>query len=82
MGENRLRLLRIFGAKRGEVAGGWRRLHDEELRNLYTSTIYYSGLGPTGPPIQWVLGILFLEVKRPGREADHSPPSTAEVKNA
>jgi hypothetical protein len=31
-------------------------------------------LGPTQPPIQWVLGI-----KRPGREADHSPPSSAEV---
>jgi hypothetical protein len=24
---------------------------------------------------------LFLGVKRPGREADHSPPSSAEVKN-
>jgi hypothetical protein len=33
-------------------------------------------LGPIQPPIQWVLG-----VKRPGREADHSPPSSAEVKN-
>jgi hypothetical protein len=33
-------------------------------------------LGPTQPPIQWVPG-----VKRPGREADHSPPSSAEVKN-
>jgi hypothetical protein len=28
---------RIFGPKREEVAGGWRRLHNEELRNLYTS---------------------------------------------
>jgi hypothetical protein len=28
---------RIFGPKRGEVAGGWRRLHNEELRNLYAS---------------------------------------------
>jgi hypothetical protein len=27
---------RIFGSKREEVAGGWRRLH-EELHNLYTS---------------------------------------------
>jgi hypothetical protein len=26
-------------------------------------------------------GTLFLEVKRPGREADHVPPSSAEVKN-
>jgi uncharacterized membrane protein YhaH (DUF805 family) len=25
----------IFGPKREEVVGGWRRLHDEELHNLY-----------------------------------------------
>jgi hypothetical protein len=25
----------IFGSKRKEVAGGWRRLHNEELHNLY-----------------------------------------------
>jgi hypothetical protein len=37
-------------------------------------------LGPTQPPIQWVPGALSLGVKRPGREADHSPPSSAEVK--
>jgi hypothetical protein len=30
-------LRKIFGPKRKEVAGGWRRLHDEELHNLYTS---------------------------------------------
>jgi hypothetical protein len=29
-----------------------------------------------------VPGALSLGVKRPGREADHSPPSSAEVKNA
>jgi hypothetical protein len=29
--------MRIFGCKREEVAGGWRRLHHEELHNLYTS---------------------------------------------
>jgi hypothetical protein len=28
---------RIFGSKREEVAGGWRRLHNEELHNLYPS---------------------------------------------
>jgi hypothetical protein len=37
-------------------------------------------LGPTQPPIQWVRGALSLGVKQPGREADHLPPSSAEVK--
>jgi hypothetical protein len=30
-------LRRIFGPKREEVAGGWRRLHGEELHNLNAS---------------------------------------------
>jgi len=30
--------------------------------------------------MQWVPGVLSLRVKRPGREAAHSPPSGAEVK--
>jgi hypothetical protein len=34
--ENRV-LRRIFGPKRDEVAGGWRKLHNEELHNLYSS---------------------------------------------
>jgi hypothetical protein len=34
--ENRV-LRRIFGSKRGEVMGGWRKLHNEELHNLYSS---------------------------------------------
>jgi hypothetical protein len=28
---------RIFGPKRDEVVGGWRKLHNEELHNLYCS---------------------------------------------
>jgi hypothetical protein len=31
-------LRRIFGHKREEVAGDWRRLHNEELHNLYLLT--------------------------------------------
>jgi hypothetical protein len=46
------------------------------------TTASRTALGPTQPPIQWVPGSLSLEVKRSGREADHSPPSSAEVKNA
>jgi hypothetical protein len=34
--ENRV-LRRIFGPKREEVVGGWRKLHNEELHNLSTS---------------------------------------------
>jgi hypothetical protein len=41
--EHRLRvfekrvLRRIFGPKRDEVTGGWRKLHNEELHNLNSS---------------------------------------------
>jgi hypothetical protein len=31
------RVLRIFGLKRDEVTGEWRKLHNEELHNLYSS---------------------------------------------
>jgi hypothetical protein len=34
--ENRV-LRRIFGRKRDEVTGEWRKLHNEELHNLYSS---------------------------------------------
>jgi hypothetical protein len=34
--ENRV-LRRIFGLKRDEVTGGWRKLRNEELHNLYSS---------------------------------------------
>jgi hypothetical protein len=31
------RVLRIFRPKRDEVTGDWRKLHNEELYNLYSS---------------------------------------------
>jgi hypothetical protein len=34
--ENRV-LRRVFGPKRDEVTGEWRKLHNEELRDLYSS---------------------------------------------
>ena len=36
MFENRV-LRRIFGSKRDEVTGEWRKLHNEELNDLYCS---------------------------------------------
>jgi hypothetical protein len=38
-------------------------------------------LEPTLLHIKWEPGVLSPRVKRPGREADHSRPSSAEVKN-
>jgi hypothetical protein len=36
MFENRV-LRRIFGPKRDQVTGRWRKLHNEELHDLYSS---------------------------------------------
>jgi hypothetical protein len=36
-------------------------------------------LGPTQPPMQWILGTLPPKAKRPEREAKHLPPCSDEV---
>jgi hypothetical protein len=42
-----------------------------------------SGVHLSSYPVEtWGGGVLYLRVKRPGHEADHSPPSSADVKNA
>jgi hypothetical protein len=41
--ENRM-LRRLFGPKREEVTGGWRRLHNEELQNLYVLQMLLGGI--------------------------------------
>jgi hypothetical protein len=35
--ENKV-LRKIFGPKRNEVTGEWRKLHNEELNNMYSSS--------------------------------------------
>jgi hypothetical protein len=52
----------------------------QELGIFLFAAASRTALGPTQPPIQWVPGALFLGVKRLGREADHSSPSSVEVK--
>jgi hypothetical protein len=53
-----------------------------ELGIFLLTTASRTALGPTQPPLQWIPGALSLGVKRPGREADHSPPSSFEVNDA
>jgi hypothetical protein len=52
------------------------------LGNFLFTTVSRTALGPTQPPIPWVPGALTLGINLPGREANHSPPSSAEVKNS
>jgi hypothetical protein len=52
------------------------------LRIFLFTAVSRPALGPTQPPIQWVSRALSKGVKRPVHEADHSPPSSAKVKNA
>jgi hypothetical protein len=33
----------MVGAKRDEVTGGWRKLHNEELHNLYSRSMKWTG---------------------------------------
>jgi hypothetical protein len=51
-----------------------------KVKNFLFSTSSRPTLGPTQPPIQWVLGALSPGLKKPGREADHLPPTRVEVK--
>jgi hypothetical protein len=43
--------------------------------------VYGMALGSTQPPVQWIPRNVFLGVKQPGHETDHSSPSRAKVKN-
>jgi hypothetical protein len=54
-------------------------LNRNEFPTNFSTVVFGPALGPTPPPAQRVPESLSLGIKRPGREADHSPPSSAEV---
>jgi hypothetical protein len=50
------------------------------VKNFLFSMSSRQALGPTLPPAQWVTGALSPGVQQLGRQADHSPPTSAKVK--
>jgi hypothetical protein len=60
----------------------WRTGFDSQAGIFSSTTTSRRDPSPTQSPIQWLSGAPSPRVKRLGNEADHSPPPTAEVKNA
>jgi hypothetical protein len=57
-------------------------LNPGRVKNFHSGISAKPPLGPTQPPSQLVLGYISYRVKWQGREGDHSPPTSAEVKKA
>jgi hypothetical protein len=64
----------------GWMTEGVGALSRGRVKKFSFSMLSRLALGSTQPPIQRVPGTLFPGVKRQGREADSSPPTSAEVK--
>jgi hypothetical protein len=69
------------GIVTGYGLDGWGSIPGRTRFIFLFSTPSRPALRPTQPSIQWVLQALSLGVKRKGREANHSPPSSVKVKN-
>jgi transcription termination factor 2 len=55
-------VLRILGPKRDGVTGGWRKLHNEELHNLYSSSSIIRII--TSRRMRWAGHVARMEEKR------------------
>jgi hypothetical protein len=60
---------------------GWTTKGSEFDKKFSFLHVVQTGSGAHQPHIQWIPGALSPVIKRSGREADHSTPSNAEVKN-
>jgi hypothetical protein len=59
--ENRV-LRRIFGPKRDEVTGDWRKLHNGELHNLYSSPDIIRQIKSRG--MRWAVHVALMGERR------------------
>jgi hypothetical protein len=57
------------------------RVRFQPVEDFLFSSVSRQALGHRQPPIHWVSGDLLPGIKRQEREDNHSPPSSAEVKN-
>jgi hypothetical protein len=64
----------------GNVLGD--HFDSQHMQEIFILQLCSQTLGPFLSPVQWVLDPFYLELKRPGHEAEHLPPSDAEVKNS
>jgi hypothetical protein len=65
------------------IATGWAsRIRFTALQDFSLLQKFRQTLGSSRHPLQWVLGTVSLGVKRQGREADHSSPSSDDVKKS
>jgi hypothetical protein len=49
----------------------------QEQEMFLFSTEFIGFSGPIQPPLRWVVGAVFPEIKRPMRQADYTLPSTS-----
>jgi hypothetical protein len=86
--QNRTRVEYLGILVRTQSNGDWYSQNSEWASGWTTGAVFLlptasrPDLGPTQPPAQRVPGAFSSGIKRPGREAGHSPLSTAKVKNA
>jgi hypothetical protein len=66
--ENRV-LRRIFGPKGDEVMGEWRKLHNEELRDLYSSPSIIRII--KSKRMKWAWNVARMDWWESQRERDH-----------
>jgi hypothetical protein len=75
-----------YGSRIGKETAFWLHCRWGGVRVPLGPRIFTSTYGPdrlwgsNEPPIQWVQGSPYPVEKRQGREADHSPPPSAEIK--